>query len=445
MSLMVSVSGVRGIVGESLNPEVIGRWVRALAAILPPGSIVLGRDSRTTGEALAAAATSYLLASGRDVHDVGLVPTPTVQLAVEHWNAAGGIILSASHNPGQWNALKFVDHGGSFLSPERFEALRAEHDRARWSWTTAAGYGALRVRHDEALDAHLGAVIRGLEVERIRGAGLRVALECGHGAGGTLLPRVADALGVDLRLLHAEPNGQLLPNPEPTHETLSQICTTLGGGFAFLAMTDPDADRCGFAIPGTDVIGEEWTLPLVVAHRLTQARGPVVTNLSSSTRLDVAAQRHGVPLVRTPVGEAHVVAGMRAHDALIGGEGNGGVIDPRVHLGRDAAVALALLCEAEATQPGGLQALASGFPPRIMVKEKVPVSENGGKGWQAALEATLGPAEDERDGLRWVYPDGFLHVRASNTEPIVRIVSEAAEESDARDRIGRAQEALTTS
>ena len=445
MTLMVSVSGVRGIVGDSLNPDVIGRWVRALAAILPPGPVVIGRDSRTTGEALSAAATAFFVASGRDVHDVGLVPTPTVQLAVELWHAAGGIILSASHNPGQWNALKFVDHGGSFLSPERFQELVAAHEQNSSPWSEARGYGGMQRRHEEALDAHCAAVLQGLDVARIREAKLKVALECGHGAGGTLLPRVAAELGVDLHVRHEEPNGQLLPNPEPTLETLTKISEEIGPGYAFLAMTDPDADRCGFAIPGTEFLGEEWTLPLVVAHRLSQAKGPVVTNLSTSTRLDVTAERHGVSLHRTPVGEAHVVAGLRELGGLIGGEGNGGVIDPRVHLGRDAAVALAVLCEAEATQVGGLRGLAASFPTRIMVKEKLPISENEGKGWEGPLESKLGPAEDRRDGLRWSFPDGFLHVRASNTEPIVRVVAEAETESVARDRIMGARDALENS
>lgn len=441
MTLMVSVSGVRGIVGDSLNPRVMGSWADAFASVLPEGPIVVGRDSRTTGEGLAAGVTSHLLALGRDVYDVGIVPTPTVQFAVEVWKAGGGIILSASHNPGEWNALKFVDHDGSFLSPERFGELRAAHEKDQPRFVGASDFGSVRHRHDEALDRHAEAVLAPVDVDAVRSAKLRVALECGHGAGGTLLPRIAASLGVDLVTRHEEPNGQLLANPEPTTPTLTRIASEVGDGFAFLAMTDPDADRCGFAIPGTEYIGEEWTLPLVVSHRLSRDPGDVVTNLSTSTRLDVAIQRHDVSLFRTPVGEAHVVAGIRKHDAKIGGEGNGGVIDPEVHLGRDAAVAFASLCEAEAVQPGGLRAMAESFPSRIMLKDKVAVSENEVSSL-SILEGELGPADDRQDGLRWQFEDGFVHVRASNTEPIVRIVVEAGDTDSAEHRMARAQAAL---
>jgi phosphomannomutase len=439
MTLMVSVSGVRGIVGPELNPEVIGRWVGALAQILPPGPVVVGRDSRPSGEALAAVAAGCFGAAGREVFEVGLVPTPTVQVAVEEWDAAGGVILSASHNPAPWNALKFVDRGGSFLSPERFLLLREAFEKTAPEPLPAQSYGRIRGRHEEALAQHLDQVLRLVDRDRIGSARLRVVIECGHGAGGVLLPRLAEELGVEAQVLHQEPSGRLLDDPEPSEQSLTRLADRAAGA-RLAIMVDPDADRCGLALPGTAVIGEEWTLPLVTAHRLETKVGTVVTNLSTSSRMDIATARKGANLVRTPVGEAHVVAEMRRVDAVIGGEGNGGVIDPRAHLGRDSAVAFALLCEADART--GLRELAAGFPERVMRKEKVVAT---GIDWTRVTESLsreLGPADDSRDGLWWKLPAGFLHVRASNTEPILRVVVESASDRDAREVAGRVREAI---
>jgi phosphomannomutase len=205
-------------------------------------------------------------------------------------------------------------------------------------------------------------------------------------------------------------------------------------------MVDPDADRCGLVLPGTTVLGEEWTLPLVTAHRLAAGAGPVVTNLSTSSRMEVAAERFGASLRRTPVGEAHVVAEMRRVQAVIGGEGNGGVIDPRAHLGRDSAVAFALLCEAEATS--GLRELAAAFPDRSMRKEKIAMSDSGFESIGEKLSKVLGPADDRRDGLWWKRPSGFVHVRASNTEPVLRVVVESGSDPEARDLVGQVRAAI---
>lgn len=435
MSLMVSVSGVRGIVGPELNPLVIGDWIAAVSQILPPGPVVVGRDSRPSGEVLSLAVSSVFRALGREVLEVGIVPTPTVQLAVESWSAAGGIILSASHNPPAWNALKFVDTDGSFLSPERFAALKQAYEARERGFVGAASFATGRDCHESALDLHESVVLKMVDVERIRAARISVVLETGHGAGGTLLPRLAAKLGLSLDGRHLEPNGQLPANPEPTAETLSALLPSVAAGTTMLLMVDPDADRLGMALPGTDVVGEEWTLPLVVRNRLTQAVGPVVTNLSTSTRVEEAARPVGAEVIRTPVGEAHVVSEMKARGALIGGEGNGGVIDPRAHLGRDSAVGLALLAEAEAAHPGGLRALAASFPPRFMVKEKIALTDNKLGDLEARFAALLGAPGDRRDGLRWAIDGGFVHLRASNTEPILRVVVETASAKESEDRI----------
>ena len=375
--LMIGVSGVRGIVGVDFHPLEVARWTAALADLLGPGPVVLGRDSRTTGAALAQAAASVLRACGRETWDLGIVPTPTVQLAVEHWGAAGGLILSASHNPAPWNALKFVDGDGSFLSPERFPELRNRATAGTAHFVEAAKYGGMRDRSTEALRLHRDAILRAVDGDAIRSAGVRAAVDTGHGAGGVLLPALAMDLGVTLVCHHEDPSGELAANPEPSEDSIERFLRVVEGSPAFVAMIDPDADRFAVALPGTSVVGEEWTLPLVVRSVLAGRPGPVVTNLSTSSRVEAAAARFGVPVTRTPVGEAHVVAGMRQAGAAIGGEGNGGVIDPAVHLGRDAAVAFARLCEAEALHPGGLRALAAEFPPRAMRKAKLSLPPGG--------------------------------------------------------------------
>lgn len=422
---MVSVSGVRGIVGPAFNPLVVARWAAAFSGLLAPGPVVLGRDSRVTGEVLAQAAGALFRGLGREVWDIGIVPTPTVQLAVEHWGASGGLILSASHNPAPWNACKFVDADGSFLSPARFESLLDKLRSGQAEFTGAREYGAARDRHDEAVDLHLDAVLRAVDAPAIRAKGMRVVLDTGHGAGGVVLPELARRLGVVLEGLNLEPNGQFAANPEPTSDALKELVKSAASETSFVAMVDPDADRLALALPGTEYIGEEWTLPLVIFSLLSQKPGPVVTNLSTSSRVEAAARAFGVSVIRTPVGEAHVVGAMKREGARIGGEGNGGVIDPAVHFGRDSVVAFARLCEAEARFPGGLRGLAGQFPPRVLLKEKLPVSAERLAQLEPELVRQLGPVSDRRDGLRWTRAEGFVHIRASNTEPIVRALVEA--------------------
>jgi phosphomannomutase len=434
---MISVSGVRGIVGADFNPFEVARWTAALADLLGPGPVVLGRDSRTTGAALAHAAASVLRACGRETWDLGVVPTPTVQLAVEHWGAAGGLILTASHNPAQWNALKFVDGDGGFFSPERFPALRSRAEAGAAPFAEAAHYGGMRDRGNEALRLHREAILRAVDLDAIRSAGIRAAVDTGHGAGGVILPALAEELGVALVCHHEEPSGEFAANPEPTEESLDRFLKIVEGEPAFVAMIDPDADRFAVALPGTAVVGEEWTLPLVVRSVLAGRTGPVVTNLSTSSRVEAAAARFGAVVTRTPVGEAHVVAGMRRVGATIGGEGNGGVIDPAVHLGRDAAVAFARLCEAEALHPGGLRALAAEFPSRVMRKAKVSLPVGGMAALEPLLAGLLGEVDDRRDGLRWSRSDGFVHIRASGTEPVVRAMVEAETSAAASEMMER--------
>ncbi|MFB3909013.1 MAG: hypothetical protein ACE15D_11485 [Candidatus Eisenbacteria bacterium] len=440
--LMVSVSGVRGTVGPDFHPLLVARWTAAFSRFLGPGPIVLGRDSRPSGALFASIASEVLGSLGRTVWELGIVPTPTVQVAVERWSAAGGLILTASHNPGDWNAMKFVGPSGSFLVGPEFERLRALADAGDPSGSFLAypEWGAALARGAESLALHASLVRAGIDAAAIRAAAPRVLVECVHGAGGVLIPKLLEDLGARVETLRAEPTGKLPPHPEPSGEVLDLLAEEAGRrGVSFAIAVDPDADRCALAIPGTSIVGEEWTLPLVAAHLLTRRRGPVVTNLSTSTRLEAVAEAHGSRVERTPVGEANVVAGMRKAGAVLGGEGNGGVIDPEVHFGRDAAVAAAWLLEAEAKSANGLRGLASAIPERYVGKRKLDLApEVSLETLAAAFEPVLGAAEDRRDGLRWSFPDGFVHLRASATEPIVRIVAE----SSTRERVETLMQAL---
>jgi phosphomannomutase len=437
--LMISISGVRGIVGTEFNPMLVSRWAAAFSAGLPDGPIVLGRDSRPSGERLACAAADALQACGRTVWDLEVVPTPTVQVAVEGWHAAGGLILTASHNPSEWNALKFVGSSGSFLSPPEFAALRERVAHEEGAYREFEGWGGRLRRGEEALCLHREWILRRVDRALIRAKRPRLLLDCVHGAGGVLLPRLLRELGAEVEVLHEEPHGRFPRAPEPTGPALDALAVEASrrkAGFALAV--DPDADRCAVAVPDTAIVGEEWTLPLVAAHLLSRRKGTVVTNLSTSTRLEAVAQAHGSRVERTPVGEANVVARILETQAVLGGEGNGGVIDPEIHLGRDAAVAAAWLLEAHVTSPGGLAGLASTIPPRYVVKAKLDLP-GGGKAvdFGEVLRPLFGVPGDVRDGVRWSFGDGFVHIRPSATEPIVRVIAEASSEAAARSLVDR--------
>ena len=441
--LMVSISGVRGIVGPDFNPALVGRWAASFSAVLGAGPIVVGRDSRPSGERLACAAMDVLEACGRETWDLGIVPTPTVEIAVEAWHAAGGLILTASHNPGEWNACKFVGPEGSFLTVEPFGQLRG---RAEAPVADAAGFvpferwGKRGRRGPEAIALHKRMIASKLDVAAIRArAPVRILIDCVNGAGGVLIPDLLSELGAKVEVLNGEPHGRFPRAPEPTGAALDEIALEAGRrGVDFAVVVDPDADRCAIAVPGTAIVGEEWTLPLVASYLLSRRKGPVVTNLSTSTRLEAVAARFGAQVERTPVGEANVVARMREVHAVLGGEGNGGVIDPEIHFGRDAAVAAAWLLEAHALHPDGLAGLASAIPPRYLEKAKLPLPEGGTvEEFFDRLRTRLGAESDCRDGLWWGTTEGFLHVRASATEPIVRIIAEAPSQAQARELIDR--------
>ncbi|MFA0752688.1 MAG: hypothetical protein IMHGJWDQ_000448, partial [Candidatus Fervidibacter sp.] len=343
---IVSVSGIRGIVGETLLPEEALRWSLAFGTMVNGGTVVLGRDTRPSGEWLKGAVLAGLLSAGCKVIDLGIVPTPTLQLSVQHWQADGAVAITASHNPVEWNALKFFEPSGMYLDAEGLKRLRGiyekgEFRRARWNEVGQIQQDAT------ALDRHIERILTCVDVEGIRARRFRVVIDCVNGAACFISPRLLERLGCEVIPLFAEPTGIFQRNPEPIAENLTELCQVVREKKADVGFAhDADVDRLAIVADGGEALGEETTLVLVVYHVLAnKERGPVVTNLSTTMAVDEVAREFGVPVYRTPVGDINVSKRLKEVGGAVGGEGNGGVIYPRIQYARDAIAALALVLE----------------------------------------------------------------------------------------------------
>lgn len=446
-SLMISVSGIRGKVGTDLTPEVAARYAAAFglfAGKTQAGPVVLGRDARTSGPMFARAVTAGLQSVGRDVVDLGIAATPSVALAVEHHRAAGGIILTASHNPIEWNALKFLGADGVFLSAEEGKdvltlAERSDLDRVGWD-----GVGEVHFDPD-ASSRHLDLLLALplIDEERIRSRSFKVGLDCVRGAGGKIMPDLLARLGCVVVGLNLETDGRFPRPPEPIPENLESLGQLVReSGCDFGLAVDPDVDRLALVDGEGRAVGEDYTLALATEAVLAERSGPVVVNLSTSMVVDDAVRRGGGTLHRAPVGEAHVAQRMKEVGAVIGGEGNGGVMLPDLHLGRDAPLAAGLVLELLAREEGRLDELVRRHPRYSIVKAKIPRGPDVEEGYRT-LETSLGEADcDRQDGLRLTWPDRWLHVRPSGTEPIIRIIAEAPSVEEAQQLVAGAKDAL---
>lgn len=451
--LMVSVSGVRGRVGAGLTPEVVARFASAFGAYVRERSsaarprVILGRDTRTSGPMYCQVVAAALQSVGCDVIDIGVAPTPTALFNIRALDADGGIVVTASHNGVEWNALKFASADGMFLDADQAPAMREFiNDRVieRASWD---GLGRV-VPDGSAVDRHVDAVlgIDYLDLPRLRARRFRVALDCIHGAGAALLPRVLDALGCEVIGLGLEPHGRFHREPEPVPANLGELEQAVRDSGADIGMaTDPDSDRLSLVSDAGIAIGEDYTLALAAALVLRHRPGPVVTNLSTSRVLQDVTDAAGVVLHRAPVGEINVARRMEQVGAVIGGEGNGGVILPTVQLTRDAAVAMVLVLQLllEADMP--VSRLVAERAQYVIVKDKLPRDAGSVEAAYGTLEAQLGAAAaDRQDGLRLDWPEErrWLHLRPSGTEPILRIIAEAPTEEAARELVEEARHAL---
>jgi phosphomannomutase len=452
--LMVSVSGVRGRVGGGLTPEVVARFTAAFGAYLCETAdgrprVVLARDSRTSGPMFYRTVTAALQSVGCDVLSAGLVPTPTALYAIRHHSAHGGIVVTASHNPVEWNALKFASGAGMFLDGDEAARMRAFLDERP---IPRAGWDALGevVEDAGAVERHLQAVlsIPYLDLDGLRRRRFRVALDCVRGAGSVLLPRLLEMLGCEVVAIHAEPDGRFPRPPEPVAENLGELEHLMREVRADVGLaTDPDADRLSLVSNAGRAIGEDYTLALAARLVLRHRKGPVVTNLSTSRVLEDVAEEAGVPLYRAPVGEINVARAMQHAGAVVGGEGNGGVILPDVHLTRDAAVAAALVLQLLLEQNEPLDRIVAAHRAYTIVKDKFPSDTGALETAYRVLEHRLAAPEiDRQDGLRLAWPDErrWLHLRASGTEPILRMIAEAPSPEQARELIELARQALAT-
>jgi len=445
---MVSVSGIRGRVGAGLTPEIVtsyasafGVWATASDSSMP---VVVGRDSRVSGPMFHRSVIAALQSVGVRVIDLGLTTTPTCQLAVEHHHAAGGLMISASHNPIEWNALKFVGPSGLFLDAAEGTAMRALVGKpfARATWDRLGVVEA----DDEAPGRHIEAVLAlpMIDTARIRARKLRVALDCCRGAGAVILPVLLERLGCQVTVINLEPDGLFPRPPEPVPENLGElerVVAQTGADVGFAV--DPDVDRLAIVADDGRAIGEDYTLALAARVVLANRPGTVVTNLSTSRIVDDVVAGAGGRVVRAPVGEVNVALRMREEGAVVGGEGNGGVILPDLHLGRDAPLAAALVLQLLSEGEETLSQIVSHYPRYAIVKDKLdrpPVSLDAV--YDALRSSFSGAQVDTQDGLRLSWPDSWVHIRPSGTEPIVRVIAEAPSADAARALVARSREPL---
>ena len=446
--LMVGVSGIRGRVGAALTPEVVARYAAAFGAWSiannPSRSIVVGRDSRVSGPMFHRIVVGTLQLVGCDVIDIGLTTTPGCQLAVEYHHAAGGLMLSASHNPIEWNALKCIGSSGLFLEASEGAAMRAlvETGTPHATWDaigTVTQDDGVAERHIESVLA-----IPYVDAAAIRARKFKVALDCVRGAGATIMPALLERLGCEVVGMNMEPDGRFPREPEPIPANLREFEKFVAKSGADIGFAvDPDVDRLALVSDEGKAVGEDYTLALAARLVLRHRTGPIVTNLSTSLLVDDVAREAGVEAVRAPVGEVNVAVRMRELHAPIGGEGNGGVILPEVHLGRDAPIGAALLLQLLVEEGRPLSAIVASLPRYVIVKDKLDRPNASLDTVYAALRSAFPDAVvDLQDGLRLSWPDRWVHVRPSGTEPIVRVIAEGPDEGSAKELVRRSREPL---
>jgi phosphomannomutase len=425
---IISVSGLRGVVGESLTPDGAARFVAAFAGSLPDGAVLITRDGRNTGSMLASAVAASLMACGKHVLDAGVAATPTTGVLVRDLKCVGGIQISASHNPAEYNGLKLFSAAGRVIPALAGEQVLARYRSSEFSWVRYDRVGSYEKVVDTTT-AHLKSILARVNVEVVRSAKFRVLLDSNHGAGSLLGKPLLQALGCDVIVTGDIPNGQFAHPPEPTAENLASVTQKIVSEKCAVGFCqDPDADRLAIIDEKGRYIGEEYTLALCLNHVLAKTPGNVVTNCSTSRMAQDIAAKYGVSCHLSAVGEANVVDAMLANQAIFGGEGNGGPIDPAVGFVRDSFIGMALVLEAMATRKLAISRLTDELPRYEIYKDKVTLPrEKIAPAFAALAQHWPEAIANRQDGLRLDWPalKQWIIVRASNTEPIVRIIAEA--------------------
>lgn len=439
-TLKISISGVRGVVGESLTPDMVARFAQAFGTYVGGGRVVVGRDPRTSGEMVRQAVMAGLVSSGCRVSDLGVCPTPTVQLLVRQLGARGGLAITASHNPPEWNALKFVGGDGLFLGPARGRELLDIYHQGQYAKVPGSAQRRPEAI-DDAVERHVRAVVDGVGELPESARTLRVVVDPGGGAASTAAPRLVEALGAQVEAIHTEADGRFPRPAEPTPENLGALGEAVRArGAAVGFAQDMDGDRLAVVDGEGRPIGEELTLVLAAEQVLSHTPGPVVTNVATTDAVDALAKRFGVEAARTRVGEAHVAEGMRHRDAVVGGEGNGGVLYPEINFARDSLVGMALILHRLAETGRSVAELAAPYDRFRVVKVQrhCPV-DRARLLIEKARESWADRDPDLTDGVKVRTDEGWYIVRPSNTEPIVRVIAEASSVAAARALAERAE------
>lgn len=451
MTLIKSISGIRGTIGgkagEGLNPLDIVKFTSAYATLIRRTStvksnkIVVGRDARISGEMVKNVVCGTLMGMGFDVVNIGLASTPTTELAVTMAGACGGIILTASHNPKQWNALKLLNEHGEFLNAAEGEEVLRIAEAEAFEYADIDHIGSY-IEDNTYNEKHIESVLalKLVDVEAIRRANFRVAIDCVNSVGGIILPELLHRLGVQqVEKLYCEPTGNFQHNPEPLEKNLGDIMNLMKGGKADVAfVVDPDVDRLAMICEDGTMYGEEYTLVTVADYVLKHTPGNTVSNLSSTRALRDVTRKYGMQYNAAAVGEVNVVTKMKETNAVIGGEGNGGVIYPESHYGRDALVGIALFLSHLAHEGKKVSELRASYPNYYIAKNRIDLTP------QTDVDAILAKVKDlykaeeinDIDGVKIDFPDKWIHLRKSNTEPIIRVYSEAAT-MEAADELGK--------
>jgi phosphomannomutase len=427
-SLKIGISGVRGVVGETFTPELAVALAQAFGTYLDSGRILICRDTRSSGPMVRSAVLSGLLATGCEVIDLGVCPTPGLQLAVPWLEAEGGISITAGHNPEPWNALKFVRGDGLYLNSAQADELldifhQGEFAKATWEHIQS------RVERADAISHHLEVLSRAFDVESIRARKLTVAVDCCNSSCSLLSPRWLSALGCDVLAVNDDPTAPFPHAPEPAPQTMSQLRAVVLAGRAHIGFAhDADGERLGLVTETGEMLSEEATLCIATEIQLRRETGAVVTNISTSRSIERVAARYGAPVVRTPVGQAFISEAMIEAKAVIGGEGSGGVIVPRVQWTHDSAAAVGLILEHIALTNESASELAATLPRFQMLKHNMAVEPDRIHSLLQRMHDELEREKldyDETDGIKVSWPDGWAHVRVSNTESMIRIIAEA--------------------
>ncbi len=429
------------MVGDSLTPTLLTRFAQAFGTYSGPGAIVIGRDPRTSGEMVKQAVIAGILSSGNRVVDIGMCPVPTVQLMVRHHRAHGGIAITASHNPPEWNALKFIGSEGLFLdSGQAREMLDIYH---QGDYTKVTGEEIRTVEESAgATDLHIKTILEVLGPLPQTARRLRVVLDACNGAGSYVGPKLLEALGAEVISINVTPNGSFPRPAEPLPENLGDLCNAVKAHRADIGFAqDMDADRLAIVSDEGIPIGEDYTLVLAALYVLSREPGPVVANLSSTLALEEVVKAFGCPLFLTKIGEVNVTEEMQKQNAVIGGEGNGGVIYPRINFARDSLVGMALVLHLLAQKGQSVSKLLKDIPRYTIVKEKlVCPSDKLTTVLRVLRQEYANYRIDTRDGIKVILPNGWFLVRGSNTEPVIRVVAEARTESEANDIIATVRE-----